>query len=91
MVLVKILGLLDLCSAIIILLLEIGLNLPWNLTIAAALYLFGKAYMFKGDISSMLDGAIGVYHILLLFGFHSILGYIIFVYFLEKTYLSLFS
>jgi len=87
MVLVKIMGFADLLSAFIILLLHFDV-VGWRLAIIVAAYLFTKAYAFRGDFASILDGITGLYVLLLMFGLHTFLAYIFVIYLLQKGIMS---
>ncbi len=87
MVFVKIMGLADLLSAFIILLLQLDV-LGWRLAFVVAAYLFAKAYAFKGDFASILDGITGFYVLLMMLGLHTFLAYIFMIYLLQKGLMS---
>lgn len=90
MVFVKVMGLLDIISAIVIILLHFNVG-TWRITLAFTCYLIMKAIAFKGNIHSIIDGAIGIYMLFLLFGFHSIITFAAAIYVLQKGAVSLFS
>jgi hypothetical protein len=67
---IKLFGLLDLFSALFILLFHfgaIGIKLP----ILVIMYLGFKVILYRGDFASILDGAVVVFVIAMLFGFTS--------------------
>lgn len=86
--LVKLLGIADFIIIIIIALLHYDL-LGWRIGLTAATYLIMKAVIFKGNITSILDGLCGIYIILLSFGVHSIITWIIAIYLLQKSAFSI--
>lgn len=89
MVFVKLLGILDIIAAIVMILLHYSVG-TWRLTLLFAVYLLLKAFAFRGNVHSILDGAIGIYMILLLFGFHSFLTFVAAIYIFQKAIFSLF-
>lgn len=60
MFLLIILSCLDLLTAIMLISAPFDL-FPFRLVLGGALYLLLKAYMFRGDFLSLMDGVIGVY------------------------------
>ncbi len=88
MLIVKFLGLMDLFCAVTIVLLNYGL-INKLIAVGAILYLIVKGFMFRKDISSILDVISGLYMCLLLLGFGSILTFIFVVYLVEKGIISL--
>lgn len=85
---VKLFGIADLMTVIVILLLHFAW-VPWNIGIAAAFYLCIKWYMFRGDIASVIDLFVGVYIILIMLGLKTFLTYIFAIYLFQKAVLSL--
>ncbi|RLE39049.1 hypothetical protein DRJ17_02005 [Candidatus Woesearchaeota archaeon] len=78
----------DLFCAVTIVLLNYGL-INKLIAVGAILYLIVKGFMFRKDISSILDVISGLYMCLLLLGFGSILTFIFVVYLVEKGIISL--
>ncbi len=88
MVFVKLMGALDLITGITIILFHydlIGLRLFLTFT----LYLLLKGFMFKGDLASMVDFAVGAYMLLMLILPITILTYICAIYLFQKSISSL--
>ena len=84
---VKLFSIADLITAAVMLLLHFS-YVPWNIGVAAAIYLMIKWYMFRGDIASFIDLFVGVYIILLMLGFQTFLTYIFTGYLLQKAMLG---
>ena len=59
----------DIFSYLFIILIDMGLFDSWRLLFGIAFYLIAKAFIFR-DTMSLLDGAVGFYAILLIFGFN---------------------
>jgi|GEM_PF-3747636 len=65
MVLVLLLGLFDIITAVIVLISGLGFEwIPFKILIIACIYLWVKAFSFRGSVTSIIDGLIGVYLIL---------------------------
>ncbi|MBW3002977.1 hypothetical protein KY328_05615 [Candidatus Woesearchaeota archaeon] len=90
MVAVKLMGLMDIIAVIVMVLLHFSIG-SWRITLAFALYLIFKGFAFRGNIHSMIDTAIGIYMIFLLFGLHSILTFVPVIYLLQKALFSIMS
>jgi len=80
-------GMLDLISALVLILIHFDI-IGWKLGFVVALYLFIKAYAFKGDIASILDGVCGIYVLLVMFGLHTGFTYVVVFYFIQKAAIS---
>lgn len=74
----------DLLSYLFLVLIDLGMLDSWRLLIAIAFYLIGKAFMFK-DTMSILDGIVGLYAILLIFGFNFWFIYFVIMYGIYKV------
>ncbi len=95
MFIVKFFGVMDFLAAFTIFLVAIDVA-PIRIVIGFALYLFLKAFLFKGDFASMIDLVIGLFMILLFLiglanGFLVILTIIAAVYLLQKAFFSFVS
>ena len=91
MVLLRIFGLLDLFCALTTALFYLG-TLSVKFPILTVLYLGFKAFLFKGDLASFLDGLAAFFVILLILGFHNILILLfIIIYLGQKGIASLVS
>lgn len=73
----------DILSYIIIILMHMQIIDSWRLPIFAALYLFTKAFVFR-DTMSILDGLVGIYAILLIFGLNFWFIYFVVAYLAYK-------
>jgi hypothetical protein len=81
-------GILDLLASIMLVLTHLNI-LSWQKSIGFAMYLFIKSYMFKGDLMSLVDFLIGVYFIMMILGFRSILVYLFALFLFQKAFFSL--
>ncbi len=66
MFILRVFGTLDLYSALVMLLVQFGV-VEWKLILTASAYLFLKGFLFRGEMGSMIDLGIGVYHLLMFF------------------------
>ena len=64
MLLVKFFGLMDIFSAVVMLLVQFDVT-PWRVILTAAGWLLLKGFLFRGELASMIDMGIGGYHILM--------------------------
>lgn len=64
MFLVKLFGLMDLYSAVVMLLVQYDVT-PWRIIVTASAWLILKGWLFRGELASMIDMGIGVYHLLM--------------------------
>jgi len=90
MVFIKLLGLMDLASIIIVILFKYGL-LPQSFVIAAIIYLAAKALFFFKDVASFVDFGVVVVLSLTLFGIFNVLTWIALLWVLQKSILSLIA
>lgn len=88
MLLLKIFGLLDIYSAIVMLLVQFDVT-PWRAILTATAWLFFKAYLFKGEFASMIDLIAGIYHLIMLFAPIPIITIIFVIYLLIKGLMSM--
>lgn len=87
---IKLLGFLDLLAALLVILVQHDAYSGWRLPLVCFIYLAIKAYAFKGDIVSMIDGLAGIYFIFLMFDLKTvIISYIIIIYLIQKAVVSL--
>lgn len=88
---IKLFGLFDLLSGVLLLLAHFseGFNTISRMSIGFIMYLFIKAYMFKGDFASFIDFLTGIYFVMILFGIKTFLTYIFALYLFQKAYFSL--
>ncbi len=83
-------GLMDLyCAVVLVMLHFFGIN--WAFGFLAMAYMFIKAYFFKGDFASFIDGMTGIYFIFAMFGVTNFITWIFFLYLLQKGIVSSFT
>lgn len=80
---IQFMTLFDTFAAIVMLLLHYA-DIGWRIPLAFSLYLIGKAYLFWGDIPSLIDGIAGLYIILLILGYSNALTFIFAFYLVSK-------
>lgn len=86
---IKLFGILDLLTGITLLLSHFSM-ISWRMSVGFMMYLFIKAYMFKGDFASFIDFIVGLYFIMILvFGTHTFLVYLFSMYMFQKAFFSL--
>jgi len=88
MFVIKILGLMDLLTAIVMVLLQFDL-IGWRLGFSFACYLLMKAFLWRGDIASFIDMFAALAIVLLIFHIHTVLTFIFAAYILQKAIFSL--
>lgn len=81
---VKVMSLLDIVSAIVMLLYQYG-SVNFRLLVTFIVYLLVKFFMFRGDFASFLDLCIAIYMILLTFVSVPILTWIAAIYLIQKA------
>ena len=81
-------GIIDLLAAFTLILIPFGL-VTWKMTVLASMYLLMKAYAFKGDFASIMDGASGIYLFLTYLGLSKFLTPIFGFYLIQKAIFSL--
>jgi hypothetical protein len=84
-----VLSLLDFISALTILAFEFG-QPSWVFGMYVASYLIIKAIVFSQTLVSWVDGLVGIWLILLLFGVSSPLSYLAAAWLIVKTVMALF-
>lgn len=87
MFLFKILAILDFLIGLALILSPFHL-ISFRLVLGAALFLWLKAYLFKGDFLSIVDGIIGIYVFISFFGVLTWLSFILGSYLLIKAFYS---
>ena len=85
---VKLLGIGDLFSAAAVVLLHYDL-IGWRIGFLFVAYLLIKGWFFREDINSLLDILCGVYMFVMLFGFTTIISWVVAIYLLQKAAFSL--
>jgi len=89
---IKLLGLFDLLTALVIFLAEHEFYSGWRFIIVCFIYLGIKAYAYKGDVASLIDGLVGIYFIFLFFGLSNVvISYLAIIYLAQKAVMSLAS
>lgn len=83
MVFVKLLGTLDLLAGITLILFQYDL-IGMRLFLTFAVYLAFKGFLFKGDVASVIDFAIGAYMVLMLVFPITLITYIAAFYLFQK-------
>ena len=83
----KLLGVIDLIIAVLLFIYP-SFKIVWFIMVGFGLYLIVKAFLFK-DIASIIDGVVGFYIFLMVFGVKTILPYIFAIYLLQKFVVSL--
>lgn len=90
MIILKILGALDIAAAVSMVLLHYEI-LPWRIVFVFILYLGFKWYLFKTFFPSWIDLAAGIYMlIMLIFGLHIFLTFLIAGFLVVKALMSFF-
>ena len=85
---VKLLGLMDMTTAVIIAFFHFGIA-STQVLIGASLYLVIKAAVFFGDVGSMIDGVIGILTILNILMHVGWITYVAVVYLIAKGLISM--
>lgn len=92
MLVLKLMGLMDFASALFLILEQFTVVGPFfRPLVGFAIYLMGKAYLFKGDIASIFDLVCGIYMMFAFFGLKSFLAFIVAGYLLQKAAASMMS
>ena len=81
---VKFMSLLDIITAIVMILYQYG-SVNTRLLITFMAYLILKAFMFRGDFASFLDACIAIYMVFMIFLPISILTWIAAIYLIQKA------
>ncbi len=84
---VKFLGISDLISALLVLLIHYGVG-NFRFPLIVSMYLLIKGFSFRKDFQSWIDIAIGVYIWFVFLGFATFLDYIIVLYLIQKGFVS---
>lgn len=90
MVFVKILGILDILTALVVVLGHLDIA-GFRPMFAVACYLAIKGFIFFGDLASFIDLLIALYIIFLFFHSFTIITVVVVIYLLQKALISLFS
>lgn len=85
---IKLLGLADLLSAVTIVLVHYDI-IGWRIGFIFVAYLLIKGWLFRTDINSIMDILCGIYLFVMLFGFTTIISWVVAIYLLQKAVFSL--
>lgn len=86
----KLMGLMDILSVLILLLFKYGI-ISQKFVIIATIYLAIKGIIFFRNVVSLADFGVAVIFVLALFGVYNVLTWIAMIWILQKAILSLFS
>jgi len=90
MLILKLMGLMDFASALFLMLEHFSVIGPFfRPLIGFAIYLLGKAYMYRGDIASMIDLLCGIYLIFAFLGLKTFIAFIVAGYLIQKAFFSM--
>jgi hypothetical protein len=87
--LVKLMGIMDLLSAVAVIMLHYDFFITWRIGLIFAAYLILKGWLFRSDIASLLDLLCGIYLFIMLLGFTTFLSWVVAVYLFQKAVFSL--
>lgn len=85
---VKLLGVADLLSALVVVLLHYHI-IGWRIGIIFVAYLILKGWLFRVDINSIMDILCGLYIFVMLFGFTTRITWVVVIYLFQKAVFSL--
>jgi hypothetical protein len=85
---VKLLGVMDLLSAVAVILLHYDL-LGWRIGFLFVAYLIIKGWLFREDINSIMDILCGIYMFVMLFGLTTFISWVVAIYLFQKAVFSL--
>jgi hypothetical protein len=85
---VKLLGIADLLAAVVVILLHYDI-LGWRIGFIFVAYLIIKGWLFRTDINSIMDILCGLYMFVMLFGFTTIITWVVAIYLFQKAIFSL--
>ncbi len=85
---VKLMGFCDLMAAAVVLLLHYDI-IGWRLGFLFVAYLLAKGWLFRTDIASLMDVLCGVYMFIMLFGFTTVISFVVAAYLFQKAVFSL--
>ena len=85
---VKLLGIADLLTAAAVILLHYDI-LGWRIGLVFVAYLMIKGWLFRQDINSIMDILCGIYMFVMLFGFTTIISWVVAIYLFQKAVFSL--
>lgn len=82
-------GLADLLSAVAVMLLHYDVLIGWRIGLIFVAYLCIKGWIFREDITSLLDMLCGIYMFIMLFGLTTIVSWAVALYLFQKAVFSL--
>jgi hypothetical protein len=85
---VKFLGVMDLLSAVTVILLHYDI-IGWRIGLIFVAYLIIKGWIFREDINSIMDILCGLYMFVMLFGFTTFISWVVAIYLFQKAVFSL--
>ncbi len=86
---VKLLGVMDLLSAAVVMMLHYDFLIGWRIGFLFVAYLVIKGWLLRTDINSIMDILCGLYMFVMLFGFTTIVSWVVAVYLFQKACFSL--
>ena len=86
---VKLFGIADLLSAVVVVMLHYDFFITWRIGFLFVAYLLIKGWMFREDINSIMDILCGMYMLVMLFGFTTIISWVVAIYLFQKACFSL--
>ena len=91
---VKLMGLADLLTAVLVLVFHYQIRadfhlIGWRIGIIFVAYLLLKGWLLRGDINSIMDILCGLYLFVMLFGFTTIVSWAVAIYLFQKSVFSL--
>jgi len=69
---------------------HLNIDINWRIFVWAAIFLVFKAYIFKGSVTSYLEAGVGIYMLILLLGFSSVITWLPIIFMGTKGIASLF-
>ncbi|MBN1544583.1 hypothetical protein JW898_03925 [Candidatus Woesearchaeota archaeon] len=86
---VKLLGVGDLLASVAVVLMHYDALIGWRIGLIFVVYLIIKGWLFREDITSIMDILCGIYMFVMLFGFTTIVSWVVAVYLFQKAVFSL--
>ena len=86
---VKLMGVMDLMSAVAVIMLHYDFLMTWRIGLIFVAYLLIKGWVFREDINSMMDILCGAYVLVMLFGFATVVSWVVAAYLFQKACFSL--
>ncbi len=86
---VKLFGIADLLSAAVVIMLHYDIFITWRIGLFFVSYLLIKGWIFREDLNSIMDILCGLYIFVMLFGFTTIISWVVAIYLFQKACFSL--